>query len=169
MMLNQAFHPDSVACSADGYTQALGALLSPPSLSSPADPRLESSSASAVPRGNRPEALREEGGGGGGSGSITYRMFLECLMRSENKGFVRAIRLFLFSILGNGGDVSPLSARPRAPASRTTRSETEDVEVYGSSFLVQRFEIDTPELIIHRSNTVTTAMQPSWCFARCFT
>lgn len=84
--------------------------------------------------------------GRGGSTSISscgsgYRMFLERLTRSESKGFVEAIRLFLFSILGNGGAVNPTSGRPREAAVAAGRDRgrtTEEVEVYGSSFLVQR-------------------------------
>lgn len=69
---------------------------------------------------------------------MTYRVFLERLTRSESEGFVEAIRLFLFSILGNGGAVNPAAGRPQASSNSDIRREMEEVEVYGSSFLSQR-------------------------------
>lgn len=74
---------------------------------------------------------------------MTYRGFLERLRRPESEGFVKAIRLFLFSVLGNVGvnavnAVNPASGRPQTAANRDVRLDTEEVEVYGPSFLVQR-------------------------------
>ena len=96
----------------------------------------EGATATPVPAG------RERGGGSTSSISTSgggYRVFLGRLTRPESKGFVEAIRLFLFSVLGNGGSVNPASGRPRV-AAPGGRRETEEVEVYGSSFLVQRCE-----------------------------
>lgn len=151
--------PSSVASTPDAYTKALSSLLSVPSASSAfpmhaADlPQRTSStgphsspSSSKAGRGssgdNRSSDLRRGdsvvSGGGSSNSTVTYRVFLEHLGRPESEGFVKAIRLFLFSILGNGGAANPAAGRPQAAANRDIRRETEDVEVYGSSFLVQR-------------------------------
>ncbi|CAM9784987.1 unnamed protein product [Scytosiphon promiscuus] len=114
--------------------------------------------------GREGSTTRSVSGGGGSSGSnssssssiVTYRMFLEHLGRSESGGFVKAIRLFLFSILGNGGSVNPAAGRPQAAANRDIRQETEDVEVYGSSFLVQR----CAEFFLAMQNAM--GVHPSW-------
>lgn len=75
-------------------------------------------------------------GDGDGNGVITYRAFLELLKRPDSKGFISAIRLFLFSIFGPDRD-APVVAWPRAREWVLERDE-ERVEVYGSSYLVER-------------------------------
>lgn len=145
----------AVASEPDVYTKAVSSLLStplPPSNFSPhRQLRQESRRSSPLPSARRDgEDTSNEGrtaapvirGGGSRSSSsgnaLTYRVFLERLTRSESEGLVKAIRLFLFSILGNGGAVNPSAGRPRLVANRDIRRETEEVEVYGLSFLAQR-------------------------------
>lgn len=67
---------------------------------------------------------------------ITYSAFLQLLSRPDSKGFLSAIRLFLFSIFGPGGD-KPVSAQPRARDWALGREEAR-AEVYGASFLTER-------------------------------
>lgn len=69
---------------------------------------------------------------------MTYRSFLERLSRADSKGFVSAIRLFLYSIFGATEGVPVSSGTVRGGGDRATGWEEEDVEVYGSSFLVER-------------------------------
>ncbi|CAN0346118.1 unnamed protein product, partial [Ectocarpus fasciculatus] len=160
VVLNEAIpllHPSSssssspVASTPDAYTKALRSLLSTPTASTAATAlptRAPTNSPRRPPaRSGGPPSVRrntEERGGDGGSGrnsssgAVTYRVFLERLTRSESEGFVEAIRLFLFSILGNGGAVNPAAGRPQASSNSDIRRETEEVEVYGSSFLSQR-------------------------------
>ena len=140
----QAIAPSLAASPLDAYTKALRSLLSTPtelpSLEAPPQfrPTSPSSRAESDAGGQGMSGLGREGSGTGGSG-VTYRVFLDRLMRSESKGFVRAIRLFLFTILGNGGDARAASARPRGgAAARRMRLESEDVDVCGSAFLVER-------------------------------
>lgn len=140
----QAIAPSLTASPLDAHTKALRLLLSTPtelpSLGAPPQLRPTSPSSRAESDSGRQgvSGLGGEGSGTGTSG-VTYRVFLDRLMRSESKGFVRAIRLFLFSILGNGGDGCAASARPRGgAAARRMRLEIEDVDVCGSTFLVKR-------------------------------
>ncbi|CBJ32067.1 conserved unknown protein [Ectocarpus siliculosus] len=134
-----------VASTPDAYTKAIRSLLSTPKANTAATARSTRapSNSSGHPRvqsGGPPSVRRAERGDGGrnSSSAVTYRVFLERLTRSESEGFVEAIRLFLFSILGNGGAVNPAAGRPRASSNSDIRRETEEVEVYGSSFLSQR-------------------------------
>lgn len=130
--MTRVIAPSLAASPLDAHTKALRSLLSTPTeLSS----RAESNSGRQGVSG-----LGGEGSGTDGSG-VTYRMFLDRLMCSESKGFVKAIRLFLFSILGNGGDGRTASARPRGGAvARKVQLEIQDVDVYGSTFLVERWD-----------------------------
>lgn len=139
-------HPSPVS-SSDSYPGALESLLShPPAGSATLSKRLPSSRkprSQAQPSTPTSElagpvnlgALRRNGGGDG-DGPVTYRGFLERLNRPESKGFVSAIRLFLFSIFGPGGD-APMSAQPQARDWALEKDELR-VEVYGASFLVER-------------------------------
>lgn len=144
-ILIKATAPSSLAASSlDAHTKALSSLLSTRTVTDlppvGAHPQLRPSCSSSRPgeSGSGRQGVSDLGGGASGIGGsgVTYRVFLERLMRPESKGFVKAIRLFLFSILGNAGDGRP---SPRgAAAARRTRLETEDVDVYGSTFLVER-------------------------------
>ncbi|CAM9448429.1 unnamed protein product [Ectocarpus sp. 13 AM-2016] len=133
-----------VASTPDAYTKAIRSLLSTPKANAAtASPTRSPSNSSGYPfvqSGGPPFVRRAEQGdvGGNSSSAVTYRVFLERLTRSESEGFVEAIRLFLFSILGNGGAVNPAAGRPQASSNSDIRRETEEVEVYGSSFLSQR-------------------------------
>lgn len=155
MILERAAPSSSSAVSSPrAHVEALRSLLSSPSLPDtlPRGGGLASStSTSRVQLGPNPSLVRGEGGpsagalglgrkgsGTGGGGGVTYRAFMERLMRPESKGFVKAIRLFLISILGDGGDCNPVSSRARAAAGHAGRQGAEDIEVYGSSFLVER-------------------------------
>ena len=148
MEVNPAIPESSTTVGPPGqHSEALRSLLCTPSVTTipslrgiaPGDPqsKTRASSASAPSASTSPGDLREGTSTGDGT-AITYRMFLARLMRPESKGFVRAIRMFLFSIIGNGGDVSSLTAGPRAAAGGAIPPDLEDVDIYGSSFLVQR-------------------------------
>lgn len=141
-IFNQAVgvSPQQASSAAKGHTKALHSILAAPS-PNPVQPRDD---VFPAPR-NRYEVSpsylrsgRSASSAGGEERALTFQAFLGRLMLPESKGFVKAIRLFLFSILGNGGEAFPLSSRPRSTVVRTVRWDTEDVEVYGSSFLVQR-------------------------------
>lgn len=161
----QPSSPSSVASTPDAYTKALSSLLSAPSSNKAVSlhaagllPQNSSIRLRLQQHRSSPSAKAERNTSGGdlpaalgrsesnisgasktsSSSTVTYRVFLEHLGRPESEGFVKAIRLFLFSILGNGGAVNPAAGRPQAAANRDIRREMEDVEVYGSSFLVQR-------------------------------
>lgn len=140
--LNKAVPPPSVASSADGCTKALHSLLSPPTLSRPPPPHLNMPP--SAPHLQRKASMRSAGtgtlhGSVDGGSAVTYRSFLERLTRADSKGFVNAIRLFLYSIFGTSGD-APAFAKLRS-GDLALRREADDVEVYGSSFLFERYEI----------------------------
>lgn len=166
--LNRAIPASSTTVDPGQHSEALRALLCTPSVTSipslrgvaSGDPqsRTRASSASAPSTSTAPGDLREATATGDGS-AITYRMFLTRLMRPESKGFVRAIRMFLFSIIGNGGDVSSLTVGPSAAAGGAIPPDLEDVEIYGSSFLVQRCVLEHCTIlyrtnILHRRSNV---------------
>lgn len=161
MELNRAIPVSSTTVGHPGqHSGALRALLGTPSVTTipslrgiaPGDPqsKTRASSASVPSASTSPRDLREGTATSDGS-AITYRVFLARLMRPESKGFVRAIRMFLFSIIGNGGDVSSLTAGPSAAAGGAIPPDLEDVEIYGSSFLVQRY-VFLHCTVLYRSN-----------------
>jgi len=119
------------------HIKAIKSLLSGPALSLSAEEQ-QSSSLDGTAAATLAQGGSNASAGGGGGSTLTYREFLERLTRSESEGFVKAIRLFLFSVLGNGGAVNPASGRPQSAANRDIRRDMEEVEVYGPSFLVQR-------------------------------
>ncbi|CAN0248718.1 unnamed protein product [Ascophyllum nodosum] len=164
MVMNRAITPGSSATlGPDHHTEALSALLSPPSAANIPSlrgaPRSQTQTHARSPSASSPrtfgEGVREDAAPGKGS-AVTFRMFLARLMRPESKGLVRAIRMFLFSIIGNGGDASPVSARSLAAAGEAIPPDLEDVEIYGSSFLVPR----CAEFFLAMQNAI--GVHPSW-------
>lgn len=152
-VLNRAIPPPSTESSPDGCTKALRSLLSPPSAPPlPTTPahryvprsasRLQTTSSSRSVRSTGTLRSSDKGvprvgpAGIDATSAVTYRAFLERLTLEDSKGFVTAIRLFLFSIFGPNGD-APVSARPQARDWAVGRG-SDDVEVYGTVFLVER-------------------------------